>query len=497
MSPNAPAAVVVLAAGEGTRMRSSTPKVLHEIGDRSLLGHVLAAAAALSPRHVVVVVGAGRDAVTAHLREIAPDAVAAVQEQQLGTGHAVRAALAALPDLHGPVVVASGDAPLVEPGTLQALLDQHAEQGCAATVLTARLADPTGYGRVLRDESGAVSAVVEERDADVEQSAVEEVNSGTYAFDADHLRDALGRLTTQNAQGEEYLTDVLAVLRGRGHRVGAVIAPGAEEVLGVNDRVQLAAAGAVLRDRVLRHWMLAGVTVVDPASTWVGADVTLEPDVTLLPGTRLHGRTSLARGAVVGPDTTLVDTSVGERARVRVTTAESAVIGAAASVGPYAFLRPGTRLGEGGKIGTYVETKNADIGPGAKIPHLSYVGDATIGEHTNIGAATVTVNYDGVAKHRTTIGRHARTGADNMFVAPVTVGDGAYTAAGSVIVDDVPAGAMAVARSRQRNVEGWVGRRRAGTASAEAAQHAAPGGSAPSTHGDAAREPGSAAEEHA
>jgi bifunctional UDP-N-acetylglucosamine pyrophosphorylase/glucosamine-1-phosphate N-acetyltransferase len=368
-----------------------------------------------------------------------------------------------------------------------ALLESHASEGSGATVLTARLADPTGYGRVLRDDAGAVAAIVEQKDADEAQRAVDEVNSGTYVFDAVHLRDALERLTRDNAQGEEYLTDVLAVLRSRGHRVGAVPAADPSEILGVNDRSQLAEAGRVLRDRLLQKWMRAGVTVIDPLTTWVGADVVLEPDATLLPGTRLHGTTTVGAGAVVGPDCTLHDTVVGPGAQVRVTTADSAVIGEGATVGPYAYLRPGTRLGSKGRIGTFVETKNADIGTGAKVPHLSYVGDATIGEHTNIGAATVTVNYDGVAKHRTTIGSHARTGADNMFVAPVRVGDGAYTAAGSVIVSDVPPGALAVARGQQRTIDGWVARRRAGTTSAAAAAAALTAQAA--ADGDAGEDP--------
>ncbi len=470
--PAAVGAVVVLAAGEGTRMRSATPKVLHEVADRSLLLHVLAAAAHLEPAHLVVVVGHGRAAVRDHLAEYAPKATIVVQEEQRGTGHAVRCALASLPDLDGPLVVTAGDTPLLRGESLAALVAAHLGAGDAATVLSARLADPAGYGRVVRDASGAVTAIVEDKDASDGERTIDEVNSGTYVFQTAALRSGLDRLSTDNSQGEEYLPDVLAILRADGRGIGAVLAPEPAEILGVNDRVQLAAAGALLRDRILEQWMRAGVTVVDPATTWIGADVTLEPDTVLLPGTQLHGSTSVAAGARIGPSCTLLDTVVGARAVLRRTVAEGAVIGADAVVGPYAYLRQGTRLGRGSKVGTYVETKNAQLGAGAKVPHLSYVGDATIGDHTNIGAATVFVNYDGVAKHRTTIGRHARTGADNMFVAPVNVGDGAYTAAGSVITEDVPPGAMAVARGRQHNIEGWVARSRPGTPSAVAAAQA-------------------------
>jgi bifunctional UDP-N-acetylglucosamine pyrophosphorylase/glucosamine-1-phosphate N-acetyltransferase len=292
-----------------------------------------------------------------------------------------------------------------------------------------------------------------------------------YAFDHALLRDAVGRLSRDNAQGEEYLPDVIGILVGDGRRVAALTAPAAETA-GVNDRVQLADAHRVYNARLLEAHMRAGVTVVDPATTWVDATVTLEPDVTLLPSVNLHGTTHIAEGAIVGPQVSLTDTTVGAGAVIDRTVGKQAEVGAGATIGPFAYLRPGTRLGDGVHIGTYVELKNSDVGAGTKVPHLSYVGDATIGEHTNIGAATVFVNYDGVNKHRTVIGSHARTGADNMFVAPVTVGDGAYTAAGSTITEDVPPGAMGVARAKQRNVAGWVARRRPGTPAAQAAERA-------------------------
>ncbi|KAB1143956.1 bifunctional UDP-N-acetylglucosamine diphosphorylase/glucosamine-1-phosphate N-acetyltransferase GlmU [Streptomyces luteolifulvus] len=474
MSAIRPAAVVVLAAGEGTRMKSATPKVLHEICGRSLVGHVLAAARELEPEHLVVVVGHAREKVTAHLTEIDPQVRTAVQAQQNGTGHAVRMALEELGgSVDGTVVVVCGDTPLLSGGTLRALAATHSADGNAVTVLAAEVPDATGYGRIVRDGlSGAVTAIVEHKDASESQRAIREINSGVFAFDGQLLADALGKVRTDNSQGEEYLTDVLGILREAGHRVGASVAADHREIAGINNRVQLSEARRILNDRLLTAAMLAGVTVVDPATTWVDVTVTFEQDVVVHPGTQLHGSTHLAEGCEVGPNSRLRDTSVGAGARVDNTVSNGAVVGPQASVGPYAYLRPGTRLGLKSKVGTYVETKNSSIGEGTKVPHLSYVGDATIGEYTNIGAASVFVNYDGESKHHTTVGSHCKTGSDNMFVAPVTVGDGAYTAAGSVITKDVPPGSLAVARGQQRNIEGWVARKRPGSASAKAAEAA-------------------------
>ncbi|MGX5214908.1 bifunctional UDP-N-acetylglucosamine diphosphorylase/glucosamine-1-phosphate N-acetyltransferase GlmU [Streptomyces violaceus] len=474
MSANRPAAVVVLAAGEGTRMKSATPKVLHELCGRSLVGHVLAAAGELHPENLVVVVGHAREKVTAHLGEIAPAVRTAVQAEQNGTGHAVRMGLEALGgSVDGTVVVVCGDTPLLTGTTLDALAATHSADGNAVTVLTAEVPDATGYGRIVRDEAtGAVTAIVEHKDATDAQRSIREINSGVFAFDGQLLADALKKVRTDNSQGEEYLTDVLGILREAGHRVGASVAGDHREIAGINNRVQLSEARRILNDRLLNQAMLAGVTVVDPATTWIDVTVTFEQDAVVHPGTQLHGATHLGEGAEVGPNSRLTDTRVGAGARVDNTVAVSAEVGADASVGPYAYLRPGTRLGAKGKIGTYVETKNATIGEGTKVPHLSYVGDATIGEQSNIGAASVFVNYDGREKHHTNIGSHCRTGSDNMFVAPVTVGDGAYTAAGSVITKDVPPGSLAVARGQQRNIEGWVARKRPGSAAAKAAEAA-------------------------
>ena len=478
--PTAPqvAAVVVLAAGQGTRMRSATPKVLHTLGGRSMLGHVLAAADPLAAGATVVVVGAGREAVEAHLARIAPGAVPVVQEEQRGSGHAAAVALAAVPDLEGPVLLLNGDAPLLRTATVAELVSTHLREGNALTVLTAEVADPTGLGRIVRDADGAVRAIVEERDATEQQRSLREINAGVYVGDAAAVRRALSRISTDNDQGEQYFTDVLGLLVEEGAPVGGVGADDPDDVLGCNDRRELAARRRTLNDRVLDDLMRAGVTVVDPQTTWVDVTVTVEPDALLEPGTQLLGATRVATGAVVGPDSTLVDTGVGAGASVVRSHCLRAAIGPAATVGPFSYLRPGTELARGAKVGAFVETKNVQVGEDSKVPHLSYVGDATIGRGANIGAATVFVNYDGVAKHHTTVGDHVRVGSDTMLVAPVTVGDGAYTAAGSVITSDVPPGAMAVSRTPQRNVAGWVRRRRPGTPAARAAEQAS--GHAPS-----------------
>ena len=468
---------VILAAGEGTRMRSATPKVLHRVAGRSLVEHAVRAAAGLAGQRLVVVVGHGREAVTEHLHEVAKSidstVTVAVQDAQHGTGHAVRCGLDAVTEtLTGTVLVTYGDVPLLDTATLSALLAEHASAGNAVTVLTAEVADPLGYGRIVRDADGSVTAIVEQKDATPAQAAINEINSGVYAFNAAVLTDALSRLSTDNAQGEQYLTDVLSIARGDGHRVGTSVCGDPWLVEGVNDRVQLAALGAELNRRLGTHWMRAGVTMVDPVTTWLDAGVELARDVVLEPGVQLRGDTVVGEGAVIGPDTTLTDVSVGAGASVVRTHGRESEIGPGVSVGPFAYLRPGVRLHDGAKVGTFVEVKNSEIGAGSKVPHLTYVGDATIGEHSNIGASSVFVNYDGVAKHRTVVGSHVRTGSDNTFVAPLTVGDGAYSGAGTVLRDDVPPGALAVSSGPQRNIEGWVASKRPGTAAAEAAQRA-------------------------
>lgn len=467
------AAVIVLAAGGGTRMKSSKSKLLHELAGRSLLSYAVDAASGAQPDQVVVVVGHKRDQVEAHLAEIAPHVTIAVQEEQRGTGHAVQCALAALQDLEGEVLVTMSDVPLLTGQTLSELVASHRQAQAAATVLTAELADPTGYGRVIRDDSGEqVSRIVEHKDATDEQRAVAEINAGIYVFDAGLLSAGLDQITADNAQNEFYLTDVVSIARRQGLRVQAHRIDDPWQTEGVNDRVQLAQLGAELNRRIVQRWMRAGVTVLDPTSTWVHASVDLAPDVTLLPGTYLEGATSVGAGATIGPDVTLTDVEVGERATVTRTQGSLSVIGADATVGPYAYLRPGTTLGAGGKIGTFVEAKNATVGDGAKVPHLTYVGDAVIGAAANIGAGTIFVNYDGVSKSRTHIGRASFVGSNSVLVAPVTVADGSYVAAGSTITSDVGSGELAVSRGQQRNITGWVARKRPGTKTALAAEAA-------------------------
>ena len=472
------AAVLILAAGAGTRMKSDTPKVLHTLAGRSMLAHSLHAVTKVAPRHLVVVVGRDRERVAPAAldigRDLDRDVEIAVQEEQLGTGHAVVCGLSALPeDFTGVVVVTAGDVPLLDAATLAELVSTHRAEAAVVTVLTTTLPDPTGYGRVLRTQDGDVIGIVEQADATPSQQAIAEVNAGVYAFDIAALRSALSRLSSDNAQHELYLTDVIAIVRADGHLVRAHHVDDASLVAGVNDRVQLSELAAELNRRLVAAHQRNGVTVLDPASTWIDVDVTIGRDTVVRPGTQLLGGTRIGLRCEIGPDTTLTDVTVGDAAEVVRTHATSAEIGDEATVGPFTYLRPGSKLGSAGKLGAFVETKNAAIGAGSKVPHLTYVGDADIGEHSNIGASSVFVNYDGETKSRTTIGSHVRTGSDTMFVAPVTVGDGAYTGAGTVIRDDVPPGALAVSAGPQRNIEGWVQRKRPGSAAAEAARLAA------------------------
>ncbi|HKJ12870.1 MAG TPA: bifunctional UDP-N-acetylglucosamine diphosphorylase/glucosamine-1-phosphate N-acetyltransferase GlmU [Ornithinimicrobium sp.] len=474
-----PAAVIILAAGEGTRMKSRIPKVLHPLAGRSLLGHALHAARDVGAEHVSVVVRHQRDRVAEHITEVDSSVVIADQDEVKGTGRACECGLEALPaDLSGTVLVTMGDVPLLTAQTLRALIEHHEQTASAATVMSAELDDPSGYGRIVRDPSGEVQAILEHKDAlaaresggpDAHVVDIQEINSGIYAFDAEVLRDALAGVGTDNSQGEKYITDVLAIARRDGRRVSAYITTDHWQTEGVNDRAQLATLGKVMNERILTHWMREGVSIPDPASVWIDADVTLGPDTTVLPGTQLLGATTIGQDVTIGPDTTITSVEIGDGASVVRTHAEHSVIGPGASVGPFAYLRPGSELGASGKIGTFVETKNSRIGTGSKIPHLTYVGDATVGEYSNIGASSVVVNYDGVAKHRTVIGNHCRMGSDTMYVAPVTIGDGASSGAGTVIRQDVPPGALAITVARQRNIEGWAQSRRPDTPQATAA----------------------------
>ncbi len=437
-------------------MRSRTPKLLHEICGRPMIGWVVAAARAAGANEIVVV-----DAPGEPLRSSLDDGIVTViQEQARGTADALRAAQALI-DPAASVVVLNGDVPLITAETVAALARTQAETGAAATILTALIDDPTGYGRVVRADDGSVEKVVETKrpeDATAAQLEIREINSGVYAFAGAALLPALARVGNNNAQGEYYLPDVLPILRGQGHLVTALELEDIDETLGVNDRVQLSAVRTVAQRRINEALMLAGATIIDPANTVIDVGVTLAPDTLIEPGTALHGSTSVGEGSTIGPHTTLTDVTVGSESTVIHSSATGATVGDHVSVGPFAYLRPGTVLREGSKAGTFVEIKNSDVGARSKVPHLSYIGDATIGEDSNLGASTITANYDGYAKHRTEIGSRVHTSVDTTLVAPVEVGDDAYTGAGSVITDDVPDGELGIARPRQKNIEGYADR---------------------------------------
>jgi len=461
-------AVVVLAAGAGTRMKSLTPKVLHPLAGVPLIGHVLATAEALEPERIVVVVKHGADQVEQVVAETSDGAIIVHQDDIPGTGRAVEQALDAIPDSIADVVVLSADVPLLDSDTLQAMRGLHAESGASVTLLSALPNDPHGYGRVVRREDGTVEAIVEHADATGEQSEIPEVNAGVYVFSRNALADALPTIGSRNAQSEKYLTDVVSHVVDSGGIVHAVVVEDGWLVEGINDRIQLSQMQRRLNDMIVRGWQQDGVSIPDPHSVWIDLSVTLDSDVTLLPGVQLHGACVIESGATIGPDSTLDNTRVGQGAHVQRAVCHSAVIAEGATVGPFSYLRPGTVIDEGGKVGAFVEVKNSHIGTRAKVPHLSYIGDAEIGQGANIGAGTITANYDGVNKHRTVVGAHARTGSQNVFVAPVEIGAGAYTAAGTAIRRNVPAGALAVAPVTVRTVEGWVEKNRPGTDSASA-----------------------------
>jgi bifunctional UDP-N-acetylglucosamine pyrophosphorylase/glucosamine-1-phosphate N-acetyltransferase len=468
-------AIIVLAAGQGTRMKSRTPKLLHPLGGLPVVSHVLATAGALDAAHVLAVVRHERERLVEVIERDLPGTVIVDQDEIPGTGRAVELAVEALPvDFDGDVLVINGDVPLLNADTLGNLIEHHRRQPVSATILSAILADATGYGRIIRTADDALDQIVEQKDATPEQLAATEINAGVYLFRAPALREQLGKLGVDNAQGEKYLTDVIHLMRTSGDDVIAVPVSDAWIAEGINDRVQLSTAAWRLNQIVLRRWQLAGVTIQDPSSTWIDVQAKLAPDVTILPGTQILGATVIAEGATVGPDSTILDCEIGENATVKRTDATLAVIGAGASVGPFAYLRPNTRLGVDGKIGTFVETKNSSIGDGSKVPHLSYVGDATVGEGSNIGAGTIFANYDGVNKHASEIGSHVRTGSHNVFVAPIRIGDGAYTGAGTVVRKSVPAGSLAINVAPQRNLEGWVSTHRPGSEAAQAAEAASP-----------------------
>jgi bifunctional UDP-N-acetylglucosamine pyrophosphorylase/glucosamine-1-phosphate N-acetyltransferase len=462
---------IVLAAGEGTRMKSTLPKVLHPIAGLPILDHVLNATSSLEAAELRVVIGAARELVGAHIESNYPKANLVLQEQRNGTGHAVQLALESAPHT-GTVLILAGDTPLLTAVTLQEFFEAHHDLKADASVLSAHVPDPFGYGRIVRGDDAELSRIVEERDANPLEREIDEINTGVYLFDIEALRTALAGLKSGNSQGELYLTDVIELLKAAGKTVVAIASNDYTETLGINDRSQLAECTAIMRDRINDAHMKNGVTIIDPTTTWIDVDVEIERDVTIYPGTSIAGVSKIETGAVIGPRTTLETVIVGAGAKIVESRVSQSTIESGANVGPFSFIRPGTTLATDSKVGAYVEVKNSVVGAGSKVPHLSYVGDATIGSGTNIGAATIFVNYDGVEKHQTTIGNDVRIGSDTMLVAPLTVGDGAYTAAGSVITEDVPAGSIGVARAKQRNVLGWVLRKRAGSKSAESARKA-------------------------
>ena len=445
---------VVLAAGSGTRMVSNTPKVMHQLAGRTLLGHVMATATSLENDGVYVVLRHQKELIGEYLSRNYPAAIQVEQDEVSGTGRAVEVSLSQIPEnFQGEVLVVSGDVPLMDNQTLTALVESHRSKKASATILTALLEDPTGYGRIVRAKDGSVAKIVEQLDASPSELDITEINAGVYVFDASHLREALSHLQSHNAQGEKYLTDVAALMVEDGHPVGAEIVADNWLVHGINDRVQLAEVAKELNNRICKAWQLSGVTILDPASTWIDVSVTIGQDAIIHPDSHLRGATAIGADAEVGPSVVI----------------ESSVVGNHAKVGPFAYLRQGTDLGEAGKIGSFVETKNAKIGKSSKVPHLSYVGDAEIGEHSNIGAGTIFANYDGIAKHHSKIGSHVRTGSHNVFVAPISIGDGAYTAAGTVVRKDVGSGELGMNVAPQRSIADWVVKNRPGTASAEAA----------------------------
>ncbi len=446
-------AAIVLAAGEGTRMKSKRPKVAHEILGKPLVRWVVDALHEAGIENVITVVGHERDQVIPLVED---DTTVVIQHKQAGTADAVRQCAGKLVDFSGSLMVLTGDSPLITPETIKRLIDDREKTNAAIVMLTMILDDPYGYGRIMRDASGAVERIVEQKDATPDEAAVNECNSGFYCFDAQALFAALEKVDNNNAQGEYYLTDVPAICISAGQLVRAIAVPDARECLGVNSREQLAVATGVMQQRINARHMAAGVTMWDPSQVWIGSDVVIDRDVELLPQTFLLGATTVGKDCVIGPQTRLIDTHVGQGCTIDETVAYEAVIDDKVTCGPRAYLRPGTHLCEGSKAGTHVEIKKSTIGKNSKVPHLSYIGDATIGEDVNIGAGSITCNYDGAEKHRTVIGDGAFIGSDTMMVAPVEIGAHAVVGAGSCITKDVSEGALGLGRARQTEIEDWA-----------------------------------------
>jgi bifunctional UDP-N-acetylglucosamine pyrophosphorylase/glucosamine-1-phosphate N-acetyltransferase len=463
VSLSRPVGAVVLAAGLGTRMRSQRAKVLHELGGEPLVRYPLAALSAIAPERVALVVGHQADDVRSATADAGLRGLRVVlQAEQHGTGHAVACAAEAFAGFSGDVLILYGDVPLIRATTLRTLLDVHRAEGADLTLVTMRFTDPTGYGRIVRGPGGEITRIAEERDATQAERAITEVNPGLYAVRAEVLFRLLAELRFDNAQGELYLTDLVALAARSGLRIATLQAGTPDEMAGVNTRAELARMEAILRSELVERWMAAGVTFEDPATAYLGPEVTIGADTVIGPNVQLRGRTRIGTGCRLDGTAYLVDTTVGDRTHLLFgCVAEGAEIGSDARVGPFARLRPGTRLAERVHIGNFVETKQAAIGAGTKANHLAYLGDCEVGPETNVGAGTITCNYDGFKKHRTTIGARVQIGSDTQLVAPVTVHDDAYVGAGTTVTRDVPAGALAVSRVPQRHVEGWTARRRA------------------------------------
>lgn len=462
MEKQIPPVAVIMAAGKSTRMKSRTPKVLHKVAGRAVIDYIVQAAReGCGVENCVTIIGHEADRVREHLRSKWGEGVRyALQEPQHGTGHAVMQAEPLLRQFHGDVLTLAGDTPLITGEILRALLEHHQRTGATATVLTTVMDDPAAYGRVVRGSNGRVARIVEAKDANDEERAVREINTSVYCFRAEPLFRALSEIRPDNAQGEYYLTDVIALLARQGETVEAMVSEDPAVVMGVNTRVELAEASALVCRRKLQQLMLDGVTILDPLNTYVDSDVSIGEDTVIYPGTVLEGATTIGSGCIIGPHAHLVDSRLGDGVTVSQSRATLAEVGDGVKVGPFAHLRPGTVIGAKSKIGSFVELKKAELGEAVSVAHLTYIGDATIGAHANIGGGTITCNYDGCEKHRTTVGANAFIGSNNTLVAPVAIGDGAYTGAGSTVTDDVPADALALGRARQINKEGWAKRKR-------------------------------------
>lgn len=449
-----PITSLILAAGKGTRMKSKLPKVLHKVGGKPMVERVLNTVKELGTERNIVIVGFGGEAVTSYLGDAAEFVT---QKEQNGTGHAVKQAKPLLEQYEGTILLLCGDTPLVTKESLEALVKEHEETGAAATVLTASLENPTGYGRIIRDAaSGKVLRIVEQKDGKPDELAVKEINTGMYAFDSQKLWPCLEELSDDNAQGELYITDVVSILVNKGERVSASLLADTDESLGVNSRAQLAVAERILKERTNQYWMAQGVTLIDPANTYIGTDVTIGNDTVIYPGTILEGHTVIGEACEIGPHTRFTNVKVGDGNYIHFTYAHDCEIKNNTDIGPYVHLRPNTVVGDSVHIGNFVEVKNSVVGEGTKFPHLSYIGDSDVGAGVNIGCGTITVNYDGKIKHRTTIKDHAFVGCNSNLVAPVTIGESSYVGAGSTITKDVPSKSLAVGRAKQIIKENWV-----------------------------------------